>query len=320
MLALKINRKMGSAMKLSKKLFLIITIVVLMGSMRLIFAFTSTVIHNEKNNINILNETKKLEPNSSKIILTPEESNKLTVSDSLKIEEKIDESVSAFEVYNGKIPILMYHSVSYEKGNILRVSKENFRVQMKYLKDNNYTTLTIDELYSYMQTGRLLPKKPIVITFDDGYKDNYTNAYPILKEFGLKATVFIITSTIDVEKDFLTSNEIKIMDSNNIRIESHTVAHEKLDKTSYKDSIKTLTTSKVKLEKILNRKINYIAYPYGVYNENTIKAVKESGYKLAFSTEFGFIDKNNNIYSLGRIFVNSNFTLEQFKAKLIYKK
>ena len=81
----------------------------------------------------------------------------------------------------------MYHSISYEKGNILRVSKENFRKQMKYLKDNNYTTLTLDELYNYMKTGKIVPKKPIVITFDDGYKDNYTNAYPILKEFRIKS-------------------------------------------------------------------------------------------------------------------------------------
>ena len=187
---------------------------------------------------------------------------------------------------------------------------------MKYLKDNNYTTLTIDELYSYMQTGKLVPNNPIVITFDDGYKDNYTDAYPILKEFGLKATVFVITDTIDKEKNYLTSDEIKSMDSNNIRIESHTAAHEQLDKISYNDNLKTMTSSKDKLEKILGRKINYIAYPFGGYNDNTIKATKESGYKLAFSTDFGWIDKNDNIYSLGRIFVNSNFSLEEFKAKL----
>ena len=281
-------------MRLYKR-FLIITIVILIGSIGLLYQYSGLVIHKEKNSTTIINTTKTLNPTSVETVF-------------------IHKSVDSLE--NKKIPILMYHSISYEKENILRVPKENFRNQMKYLKDNNYTTLTLDELYSYMKTGKDLPNKPIVITFDDGYKDNYTNAYPILKEFNLKATIFVIINTIDHEKDYLTSTEIKLMDSNNIRIESHTSSHEHLDQISYVDNVNTMKTSKIKLEKILNKKIDYIAYPYGGYTSNTIKAAKQSGYKLAFSTEFGLIDKNDNIYSLGRIFVNSNFSLEEFKVKL----
>ncbi|WP_253205657.1 polysaccharide deacetylase family protein [Clostridium estertheticum] len=275
-------------MRLNKRL-LIITIAILIGSIGLLYQYSDLVIHKEKNTARILKST------SVKTVF-------------------IHKAVDSLE--NKKIPILMYHSISYEKENILRVPKEKFRNQMKYLKDNNYTTLTLDELYNYMKTGKDLPSKPIVITFDDGYKDNYTNAYPILKEFKLKATIFVITNTIDHEKDYLTSAEIKLMDSNNIRVESHTSSHEHLDQISYVDNVNTMKTSKIKLEKILNKKIDYIAYPYGGYTLNTIKAAKQSGYKLAFSTEFGLIDKNDNIYSLGRIFVNSNFSLEEFKVKL----
>ena len=278
-------------MKLHKKTSLILIIAISIGAIGLLYQFTGLVI----NNINTQNNTKPLKQTSAKTIF-------------------INNSVDSLK--ETKIPILMYHSISYEKENILRIPKEKFRCQMKYLKDNNYTTLTLDELYSYMKTGKNLPNKPIVITFDDGYKDNYTNAYPVLKEFKLKATVFVITNTIDHEKDYLTSSEIKLMDSNNIRIESHTSSHEHLDKISYIDNVNTMKTSKSKLEKILNRKVDYIAYPYGGYTSNTIKAAKQSGYKLAFSTKFGLIDKNDNIYSLGRIFVNSNFNLDQFKSKL----
>jgi len=281
-------------MKLNKKPLIIITIAVLIGTIVLLSKFTG-LVNKEKNNINSLNLIKTPGLVSVKTVFRPS---------------------YASSTENNKIPILMYHSISYEKGNILRVSKENFRNQMKYLKDNNYTTLTLDELYNYMKTAKNLPNKPIVITFDDGYKDNYVNAYPILKEFKLKATVFVITNTIDYEKDYLTSTEIKSMDLNNIRIESHTASHEHLDQIPYIDTVKTMTTSKYKLEKILNRKIDYIAYPYGGYTESTIKAAKQSGYKLAFSTRLGWINKNDNIYSLGRIFVNSNLNLEQFKAKL----
>mgnify|MGYP001565841757 FL=1 len=226
-------------MRLYKR-FLIITIVILIGSIGLLYQYSGLVIHKEKNSTTIINTTKTLNPTSVETVF-------------------IHKSVDSLE--NKKIPILMYHSISYEKENILRVPKENFRNQMKYLKDNNYTTLTLDELYSYMKTGKDLPNKPIVITFDDGYKDNYTNAYPILKEFNLKATIFVITNTIDHEKDYLTSTEIKLMDSNNIRIESHTSSHEHLDQISYVDNVNTMKTSKIKLEKILNKKIDYIAYP-----------------------------------------------------------
>ncbi|WP_298838121.1 polysaccharide deacetylase family protein [Clostridium sp.] len=279
-------------MNLHKKTPLIIIIAILIGSIGLLYKSYGLIIHKE---ITTINAAKTIKQASVKPVF---------------IHKSVD------SLNNIKIPILMYHSISYEKGNILRLPKVKFTSQMKYLKDNNYTTITLDELYSYMKTGGNLPSKPIVITFDDGYKDNYTNAYPILKEFNQKATVFVITNTIDYDQNYLTSKEIKLMDSNNVRIESHTSSHEHLDKISYIDSLNTMKNSKMKLEKILNRQIDYIAYPYGGYTLNTIKAAKQAGYKLAFSTEFGLIDKTNNIYSLGRIFVNSNFTLEQFKAKL----
>lgn len=306
-------------MKPNKKLLTIITIAIFIISIGIIYGYNRPRISKETFSLNTIIQPKlpELLIKENKLVT---ESSKLAVYDSLEIDEKIYKSLPVLEIYNKKIPILMYHSISYEKGNSLRVSKENFRIQMKYLKDNNYTTLTVDELYNYMQTGKIAPKKPIVITFDDGYKDNYTNAYPILNEFGFKATIFVITNTIDKDINYLTSSEIKSMDATNMRIESHTVAHEHLDEISYKESIVTMEKSKEKLEKLLNRKINYIAYPYGGYNENVIKAAKETNYKLAFSTDFGFIDKNNNIYSLGRIFVNSNFTFQEFKAKLNPKK
>ncbi|MBU3191719.1 polysaccharide deacetylase family protein [Clostridium bowmanii] len=312
-------------MNLNKKSFIIIILVLLIGSVGLIYKVARLINHSEINNseinnINALNEKKTPKVNSEDEKSTPKQTIELGIDDSSKIEKKVVEVVPIFHVHNSKIPILMYHSISYEKGNTARIPKEKFKEQMKYLKDNKYTTLTVDELYSYMQTGKLVPIKPIVITFDDGYKDNYTNAYPILKEFGLKATVFVITNTIDTEKNYLTSNEIRSMDSNNMRIASHTTAHEQLDKISYSDNVKTMTASKAKLEKILGRNINYFAYPYGVNNDSTRKAAKESGYKLAFSTQYGWIDKDDNIYSLGRIFVSSNLNLEQFKAKLNPKK
>jgi len=302
-------------MKLNKKMLKIITIGVLIGIIGVLYGFNTLATHKEKSNLNALNKAKELSIAAAQKSLKSKQLNKIPKND-LKVKETVSKPPSTNLLENNKIPILMYHSISYEKGNALRIPKESFRNQMKYLKDNNYTTLSLDELYAYMKMGKKLPEKSIVITFDDGYKDNYTNAFPILKEFKFKATIFVITNAIDKDKNYLTSNEIKSMDKNNIRIESHTASHEHLDKIPYKDEVTTMTTSKSNLEKILGREINYIAYPYGEYNSDTIKAAKQSGYKLAFSTEFGWINKNNNIYSLGRIYISSVYNLESFKAKL----
>ena len=133
--------------------------------------------------------------------------------------------------YNDKsVPVLMYHSIDYEKGNELRVPKEVFREQMNFLKQKGYTTLTLNELYNFFINNKPVPDKAIVITFDDGYKDNFENAFPVLKELGFNATVFVITSTVDTDKNYLTSKQLKEMDANGIDIESHTVNHEQLDK------------------------------------------------------------------------------------------
>jgi len=302
-------------MKLNKKMLKIITIGVLIGIIGVLYGFNTLATNKEKINLNALNKAKELSIAAAQKSLKSKQLNKIAKNDS-KVKETVSKPPSTNLLENNKIPILMYHSISYEKGNALRIPKESFRNQMRYLKDNNYTTLSLDELYAYMKMGKKLPAKSIVITFDDGYKDNYTNAFPILEEFKFKATVFVITNAIDKDKNYLTSNEIKLMDKNNMRIESHTASHEHLDKIPYKDEVTTMTTSKSNLEKILGREINYIAYPYGEYNSDTIKAAKQSGYKLAFSTEFGWINKNNNIYSLGRIYISSFYNLESFKAKL----
>ncbi len=219
--------------------------------------------------------------------------------------------------YNDKsIPVIMYHSIDYEEGNELRVPKEKFREQMKYLKDSGYTTLTMDEVYGFMKNNKPVPEKSIVLTFDDGYKDNYENAYPILKEFGFKGTVFIITNCIDTDKGFLTSKELKEMDKGGMDIESHTLNHDKLDELSYNKQVETLKGSKEVLEKLLNKKVKYIGYPYGKYNKDTMKAAEDAGYNVAFTTESGWSDKQQGIYKLHRVYISANHDIKEFERRI----
>ncbi|MCI1944905.1 polysaccharide deacetylase family protein [Clostridium luticellarii] len=214
------------------------------------------------------------------------------------------------------VPVLYYHSIGYEKGNELRIPKEKFREQIKYLKENGYTALTMDEFYEFLIYNKPIPDKSVLITFDDGYSDNYENAFPILKEFGLKATIFMITSSIDNEKNFLTSSQLKEMENYGIEVESHTVNHDKLDELSYSEQLTTLKNSKDSLEKLLDKKVDYIAYPYGRWNQDTLKASKAAGYKLAFTAAAGWANKDEGLYTLDRVYVSANHDIDEFQRRL----
>lgn len=131
--------------------------------------------------------------------------------------------------YNDRgICILTYHCIGYKKNNNLYIPQQLFKQQMKYIKDNGYSTITLNQLYEFIMENKPLPKKSVVITFDDGYLNSYQYAYPILKEFNLKATVFAIPNTIDKSKNHMTSNQLKELQANGIDIQSHTLDHEKL--------------------------------------------------------------------------------------------
>lgn len=231
----------------------------------------------------------------------------------VKVEEK---QKPPFKEKGQGVPVLMYHSIACEEGNPVRVPEEKFKEQMKYLKDNGYTTLTLSELYDYLMKDTPIPEKSLVLTFDDGYVDNYKSAYPILKEYGFKGTVFVITSLIDKDDSYLTSEQIKEMQENGMDIESHTVNHEHLKDLNYEEQLSTLKDSKEFLENILNKEVRYIAYPYGEYNEDTLKAVKDAGYIMGFTTDGRWSDKADGILTLDRVYISGFFELDVFKDRI----
>jgi peptidoglycan/xylan/chitin deacetylase (PgdA/CDA1 family)/predicted small lipoprotein YifL len=214
------------------------------------------------------------------------------------------------------VPVLMYHSIAVEKGNPIRMPVEQFDTEMKYIKDQGYKTLTLKELYDYFENKVPVPDKSIVITLDDGYEDNYTSAFPVLKKYGLKATVFMITCSIDADPNCLTSAQLKEMDKAGIEIESHTVTHRDLDTLSYEEQLSELKDSKAALEKLLGRTVDYVAYPEGKYNDNTVKAVAAAGYKMAFTTNGRWSDKSDGILTLDRVYISTFHSTDVFKNRL----
>ena len=216
---------------------------------------------------------------------------------------------------NINIPVLYYHSINSTVSNEVILSPDTLRQQLQYVKDSGYTTITMSQFNDYIKGKGKLPKKSILITFDDGYMDNYANAYPILKELNMTATIFVISSGID-DGYYLSSAQIKEMSDYGIDIESHTVNHVHLNTLSYQAQVDELTKSKTKLESITGKPVTAIAYPFGDYTADTKKATKESGYSLGFTTDTGFDNKQSDSFTLKRLYISSAFTFDKFKTRL----
>lgn len=216
---------------------------------------------------------------------------------------------------NRGVPVLYYHSVKESADNEVTISPEMLKMQLKYIKDQGYITLTISELKNYILSNSPIPEKSIVITFDDGYMDNYTKAFPILKDFDMVATIFCIASNLDGSY-YLSENAIKEMSNYGIDIQSHTVTHPQLNKLTYNQQLTELEESKKALEYITGKKIDSIAYPFGDFNEETIRAAKNAGYTLGFTTNRGLSNRSDNPLKLDRIYISSKYKMDTFKEVL----
>jgi peptidoglycan/xylan/chitin deacetylase (PgdA/CDA1 family) len=213
-----------------------------------------------------------------------------------------------------RIPVLMFHSINYDPkfpSNILRVPEANFTAEMKWLFDNKYQTLSMDTLYYDISKNISFPAKSVVLTFDDGYQDNYTGALPVMEKYHLQGTVFMITGDINNTKNgYLSAAELKVMDKNGMNIEVHTVTHRHLSALSSNVQYHELNDSKATLEALLGRKVYYIAYPYGDYNATTVSLVKQIGYRFGFLEDGGTGTLTSNHYEFPRVFVGRD--LSQF--------
>ncbi len=187
-----------------------------------------------------------------------------------------------------ELPILMYHNINdeYENHNKnVEMSSQDFISQMTALKDYGYTTIFFEDYINYLTYGTELPPKPILVTFDDGYLNNYTVAYPILKQLGMKATIFIVTGRMGVDGvvtyPHFTWEQAKIMENSGvIDIQSHTNYHGELINLSKNDVILELRKSKYLIEKNLNKKVIALAYPYGFSNQVVRNEARIAGYSV----------------------------------------
>jgi peptidoglycan/xylan/chitin deacetylase (PgdA/CDA1 family) len=207
---------------------------------------------------------------------------------------------SADSVSGPKVIVLNYHKVDY-MNNSLSVLPPDFEYQMAFLKDNGYHTITPHEMYMAFTDGAPLPTNPVLITFDDGYADNYTYAYPILKKYGMKAAIFVITSLMG-RPGYLTWGQAAEMEASGVvSIESHTVTHGSLTDLTDEQIRYELTEAKHDIEQRLGKEVEFLAYPTGAYNLHIASLVQEAGYKGAFTVRYGNMDRSANFYAIERV-------------------
>ena len=225
--------------------------------------------------------------------------------------------------------ILLYHSI--HPFYPISIHPDNFDRQMKYLVDNRFRVISIDSLQEVLDSEE--KGDFIILSFDDGYDDNFEYAFPILKKFNLPAIIFLATRFIDQDKfdnyyqnsrlyaglKLLTWKKIELMSSYGISFGSHTHSHIDLGKASLEDIEKEIITSKEIIEKTTGKSTHFFAYPFGGFNNigsKTVKILTKLGFKFACSSIWGRFYKNFHPYMLPRCFIDNNDTLYNFRAKI----
>lgn len=197
------------------------------------------------------------------------------------------------------IPILMYHAVSDEMWGYwdLFVSPKDLEAQLQYMHDNGYTTITFEDLPHVTAQD-----KPVMLTFDDGYRDNYTELFPILQKFGAKATIFCITGSIGGEHS-LTGEQIKEMsDSGLVSIQSHTVTHPYLGSSDAETVARECEQSRLDLVRITGKLPFVLCYPSGSVSESAIETIGKS-YDFGVRMDGGLYVTGTDAYHVPRFYV-----------------
>lgn len=215
--------------------------------------------------------------------------------------------------------ILMYHSISDSK-NFFSVAPKEFERQIEWLIEKKYNIVSLEKLLEFLK-NKSIPPRTVVITFDDGYQDNYLTAYPLLKKFKIPATIFISTDMVSTSVMAKNEEEFKILDwselgvmkeSNLVEIGAHGQTHKKLTHLSPKEVEDELKQSKKILEEKTKSEVEFLAYPSGKFNSE-IKLVAGKYYKLALTVEPGAVTLDSEPMELKRNSIDSQVGFSQFK-------
>jgi peptidoglycan/xylan/chitin deacetylase (PgdA/CDA1 family) len=217
-----------------------------------------------------------------------------------------------------RLPILMYHYVRTPPstrvdllGYKLSVAPEVFQAQMDWLYLHGYHPVNFNQVRAYFAGVEPLPAKPVVITLDDGYRDLYTAAYPILKAHGFTAVAYIVSSFVD-QSPYVTKAQVLEMDRGGIEIASHTVHHANLAGMSFGGAMNELVQSKQWLEQLVGHPVVDFAYPSGKFTPQTMVAVEHAGYSTAVTEQVSITHSMDDRYRWTRVRVGGGESLQDF--------
>ena len=216
-----------------------------------------------------------------------------------------------------QVPILMYHEIGTPEGpwKSLYVSENNFRAQIEYLHQNNFNTITMEQLEKNRAGLLNLPEKPIVLSFDDGYASMYDFVYPLLSEYGMTATFYIFPEKFGTYNS-LTPDQIKKMSDNHMEFGSHSMSHPDLTRVSEARLHYEIFESKRIIEEITGHPVTSFCYPAGRYDQKVISVLIDAGYLSAVTTKYGKAMTDQHDFELHRIRINYEDSLSAFSRKI----
>ena len=233
-------------------------------------------------------------------------------------------SIFIFLAPKNRAVILMYHSVGRNEIPST-VSPKNFAKQMAYLKEKQYQVISLANLVDILEKKQPWPTKAVVLSFDDGYADNFIFAWPILWQYNFPATIFLTAGTIGGEKIKKTGERLpmlawpeieKMQKSGLVDFQPHTQSHPRLSEISQAEAQKEITESQAVIKEHLGGEAQFFAYPYGVYNQSIIDILKANGFIAALTVSRGLVKQESQLFELPRMAVSLKTSLAQFKSKL----
>ncbi len=233
-----------------------------------------------------------------------------------------------------RVRVLLFHRIlpKVSDGDTLKIdiSESSFQKQIELLDRWGYTAITFSDIALYLSGKLDLPKKPVILTFDDTNKNMFDYGYPLLQSFGMKAVIFLVTDNIMVqnvrdqgirkEYEILGQQEVLEMHSAGFEIGSHTITHPRLTLVASKIAREEIERSRMIMEIFLNAPVKSFAYPFGLVNDEIKKLVKESGYLFACSSSSGQRDISRDLLEIRRIKVRNttNSFIIYFQLHEIY--
>lgn len=221
--------------------------------------------------------------------------------------------------YEARVPILMYHYVSSPPADAdkyrtdLSVLPSELLKQMTYLRDNGYTTITLNELALAISNQADLPPKPIILTFDDGHLDNYHNAFPILRGLGMVGTFFIITDLPDIQHpDYMSWPMIEEMAAAGMQIEIHTKSHRSLEERDEDFLVEEIAGSQEIIAYHTGSLPRFLAYPGGAYDDTTIQVARDLDLWGALTTRHGYTHGYFERFEMRRVRIRNTTTVDFF--------